>query len=137
MSGIEVFTPAVRKLVIDGTPVQVGPFKARQFAAVQVAMRPLAKALSGSPNALIAENLDDTLDLLAAGTDAAREWLADQDPDVLLDLLGEVLAVNADFSRSRIAPAFDRLATKIAGIAGELSSPASGGSATTETRSSI
>lgn len=136
---IEVFTPAVRKIVIDGTPIEIGPLKARQFAAVQVSLRPIARAISKSPDSLLAEHLPETLALLSAATGADADWLAERDPDALLDLLGEVLSVNADFSRSRIAPAFDRLGQKIAGIAGAAgasSSPVSGGSDTGETTSS-
>lgn len=134
---IEVFTPAVRKIVIDGTPIEVGPLKARQFAAVQAALKPIALAISQSPDSLISDHLPDTLALLSAATGSDADWLADRDPDALLDLLGEVLAVNADFSRSRIAPAFDRLGQKIAGIAaGASSSPASDQSDTGEMPSS-
>jgi len=126
MAGIEVFTPSVRQIVIDGTAIAIGPFKARQFSAVQKAMRPIAAVIEASPDKLIADNMADLVDLLAAATGQSAEWLFDRDPDQLLDLLGEVLSVNADFSRSRVRPAFDRLAAKIAVLAGEPSSPLSG-----------
>lgn len=133
MSGIEVFTPLVRRVVIDDTHIEIGPLKARQFAAVQKAMRPLAKALAaGDTQALIVDNLADTIALLAAATGKDEEWLAAREPDRLLDLFAEVVEVNLDFSRRRVRTALDRLEVKIAGLAknGVPSSPISAESGT-------
>ena len=61
MAGIEVFTPSVRQIVIDGTAIAIGPFKARQFSAVQKAMRPIAAVIEASPDKLIADNMAATV----------------------------------------------------------------------------
>lgn len=116
MSGIEVFTPLVRAVAVDGVSIVVGPMKARQFAQVQIAMRPVLQWLTKDADALVSDGLDDLVRLLAAATGQSPEWLEQRDPEALLGLLSEVVEVNADFSRRRMKPAWDRLAKMIAGV---------------------
>lgn len=136
MSGIEVFTPLVREITIDGEKIVMGEFPARKFAAVQVASRPVLAALAKDFSGILAENKPDLIAFLVEATGRDAEWLDRRDPSALIDLLGIAMEVNADFSRRRIAPAFARLASIMAGIVagveadGALSSPNSGGSDT-------
>ena len=132
MSDIEVFAPRVETVTVNGQAVTFGPLKFKDFAPAQIALRPLVAAISdpkGGANKIITDLADCLVAFLSLASGQPREWFQDQTPDVLLDCFGVAVAVNVDFSRRRITPAFDRLAVKIAG-AGAQPSPSLDGSDT-------
>lgn len=137
MSDMEVWTPVVREFRIEGETVTVAPWKARQFAAVQRLSRPVFARIFdldpkgqvvGIGSQLFDGVFDEMVGLLAEATGRPAAWWHEQDPDRLLEVLGAVLEVNADFTRRRIAPALGTLAKTVSGALrsdGERSSPAS------------
>lgn len=125
MSDIEVFAPRVEAVTVNGQTVTFGPLTFKDFAPAQIALRPLVAALSdakGGANRIITDLGDQLVTFLSLASGHPKEWFQDQTADVLLDCFGVAVAVNVDFSRRRITPAFDRLAVKIAG-AGAQPSP--------------
>lgn len=110
----------VRCKLSSGETVEVAPIKVRQLAAVVRAAEPVIGALAGVAAlppasqggafaALLVEQLDDVVALVAALTGRTVEWVQDLDLDDLAAVAGAALEVNASFFVRRLRPSIEAL----------------------------
>lgn len=94
-------------------PVTVGVLPKFLAAALPLASELVAGDLYGA----LATNAEALIEATALGAGVERAWLDAQAPDVLAELAGAVLEVNADFFVRRVLPAITRIGETVTGLA--------------------
>ena len=112
----------------------ISPVKVKDLPAFLAATEPIARELAeGDIFAALARHADRLIEATAIGAGVEREWLEDQEADVLVDLAAKVMEVNADFFVRRVLPAITQAAERIAAMqAGSASGGTSGSPASSD-----
>lgn len=94
------------------------------------AIEPVASEMAeGNVFAALMRNADAVIEATAIGAKVDRDWLRAQKSDVLVNLAGRVLEVNADFFFQRVLPVIQDIAEKLGRIASGGTSGSPGSSA--------
>ena len=119
MSGLQCFSPRLRRLEIDGRRFEIGPVRLRDLPRfARAATRLLPAILAGDILTVLEDDLAAARDLVASGAGIADpEWLDGIDSGAFIDLLDAVLEVNLDFFVRRTLPGVRRMTARIQEIA--------------------
>ena len=115
MSGLQCFSPRLRRLEIDGRRFEIGPVRLRDLPRfARAATRLLPAILAGDILTVLEDDLAAARDLVASGAGIADpEWLDGIDSGAFIDLLDAVLEVNLDFFVRRTLPGVRRMTARV------------------------
>lgn len=102
-------------LVVAGETLELAPLKVGELPAFTRAVRPFAERLGTEPDwlALLAEEGEAVLAVLAIASRRPRAWIDGLELDEAIRLAEALLEVNADFFVQRVSPQIARAAASL------------------------
>ncbi|MDY0274800.1 MAG: hypothetical protein RBR42_05080 [Desulfomicrobium sp.] len=84
---------------------EIRPVKVKDLPRFLKACEPIADAfMAGDIKAAIMQHADNVIEATAIGAGIEREWLGEQELDVLVELTAKVIEVNIDFFVQTLLP---------------------------------
>ncbi len=94
--------------------IPIEPIKVRDLPAFTRAVKPVAEALkSDDQMAALIDHVDQVIECVRIGAGVDKEWLDDQEINVLIELAALIIEVNADFFARKVAPMIARVADRV------------------------
>jgi hypothetical protein len=124
---LDAIQPTPRRVQVGGASIEVLPLRVRELPAFARAVGPLAPLLArGEVVAALTEHAEGLIEATAIGARVEREWLVDQELDVLVELAAAVVEANLDFFAQRIAPRLRRAVVELGALMADGTTPSSG-----------
>lgn len=114
--GLKTFPPEPVVLTLSGQTLELTPIRLGELPRLLKVVKALASNLNSEPDwmALIAEQGEPVLELLAITTRRDRTWINELSLEDAVQLAAAVFEVNADFFVAQVVPAIQGAAQRLA-----------------------